>query len=116
MGARGVEERLFLSDVEAGSDAAVVARVDEIEPLLECFHRAPQKSDLRIELAQGEIIGGKLRGENQANAFEVGGVGLIGGLRGFNGAAALADEIHFVAHREGEHIAVLRNGARERNA
>jgi len=42
---------------------------------------------------QREIVGGEFRVENEANAFEVGGVGLIGGLRGFDGAAALADEI-----------------------
>jgi len=92
-----------------------VARVDEIESLLKSFHGAPQKSDLRIELAQREIVGGEFRVENEANAFEVGGVGLIGGLRGFDGAAALADEIHFVAHREGENIIVLRYRTREWN-
>src|SRR5208283_99727 len=102
LSARSVEERLFLSDVEAGGDATSVTRVDEIQPLLECFHGTPQKSDLRIQLAQGEIVGGEFRGENQANAFEVSGVGLIGGLRRFDGAAALADKIHFIAHRKGE--------------
>ena len=111
--ARGVEERFFLSDVQAGSDAAFVARVDEIEPLLECFHGAPEKSDLRIELAQGEIVGGEFRGKDEANILEIGGVGLKRGLCRFNGTAALADEVHFVAHREGQPIIVLRDGSRK---
>ena len=106
---RRVEERFFLSDVEPGRNATSVARFHQIQALLQGLHGAVQNRDFRVQLPQGEVVGGEFRGQHQADIFEIGGVGLIGGLRGFDGAAALAEEVHFIAHGKGKVVVTLRD-------
>ena len=91
--ARSVEQRFFLRDVEAGSNATVVAGIDEVEAPLQSIDGAAQDADFGIELAQIEIVAGDLRRDQQADVLEVGGVGLIRGFGGFDAAAALAENI-----------------------
>ena len=93
------QQGFLLRDIEAGSDAAFVARIDEVQTFPQRFHRAIV-SRVRIELAESEIVGRKFGGDNEANVFEIGGGGLIGSLCGFDGAAALAEQVHFVADRK----------------
>ena len=115
MCARGVEERFFLSDFEARSDATVVARIHKFKALLEGVNGAAEKSDLSIELTKGEIISGEFRDQDEAHILEIGGVGLKGGLRGFKSSAALAEKVDFVTHREGERVTVLCDRAGQRS-
>ena len=68
---------------------------------------AAKDADFGIELAEIEIVAGELRGDEQADVFKVGGVGLIGGFGGFDAAAASAKMIDLVADREGNLEGVL---------
>ena len=56
--ARGVEERFFLGDIEAGGDAAGVARLHEPEAFVERGNGAIEDANLRVELAEREIVTG----------------------------------------------------------
>ncbi len=98
--ARGVEERFLLRDVKTRCDTAFVAGVHQLKTFGKRVHRAPKNADLRIHLAQREIIAGKFGGDDEARVFEVGRSGLIGPLRGFDGAATAAEEVDFVADGE----------------
>ena len=112
--ARGVEQRFFLRDIEAGCDAAVMAGIDEVEAFLQSIDGAAQDADFGVELAEIEIVARDLRRDEQADVLQVGGVGLIRGFGGFDAAAALAENIELVVDRERNLKCVLLIGS-ERN-
>ena len=81
--------------------------IDEVEAFGNGIDGAGEQTDLGVELARGKIVGGNFRSDDQANIFQIGGAGLIAGLRGFDAAAAGADEIDFIADSEGNREIVL---------
>ena len=109
--ARGVEKRFFLGDVEAGGDAAFVARVYKFKALGERVHCPAEYSNLGVHLAQREIIASKFGGDDKARVFKIGAAGLIGSLRGFDGAATAAEKVDFVAYGKGQGEGGLADGA-----
>ena len=100
LGARGVEQRFFLRDVKTRGDTAFVAGVHQLKTFGKRVHCTAKNADLRIHLAQREIIAREFGGDDEARVFEVGRSGLIGPLRGFDRAATAAEEVDFVAHGE----------------
>src|SRR5579859_230895 len=110
--ARGVEESLFLRDVETGSDSAGVARVDELEAFGQRVNRAAKNADFGVHLSQGKVVAGEFGGDDETRVFKASPGGLVGGLRGFDGMTAAAKEIRFVTDGEGKH----EGGLRERSA
>ena len=73
---RGIQQRFFLGHVQARGHSALVPRVDQIQPLLQCVHRAQQQCDFRVQLAQAEIIRRQFRGQDQAHVLKVRRIGL----------------------------------------
>ena len=71
-------------------------------------HSAVEDADFGVLLAQRKKVACQFRGNHQADIFQVRGAGLVRGLRGFDAAAALAEEIHFVIHGKGNRVGVFR--------
>src|SRR5579859_54183 len=105
---RSVEKGLFLRDIEAGSYAAFVARVHQLQALLQRLDGTIQNAQLGVELANGEVIPCKLRSDDQAHIFQIRGARLIASLRSLDAAAAPAKEVDFIAGSERQNEIVLR--------
>src|SRR5579884_635535 len=106
----GVQERFFLSDVEAGGEAAFVAGIDEIQALFERSDGALEDADFGVELAEREVIARQFGGDDQLDVFKIGSARLVSRLSRFNAAAATAEKIGFVADRKGQSECILRGG------
>src|SRR5437899_735749 len=86
LGARRVEQRLLLRDVEPGRGAEVVASANELERAQLQRQRARDDVDLDVGRAQVEVRGREIGAEQQARVLQVGG-GLLGArARTFDGA------------------------------
>ena len=111
LGARRIEKRFFLSDIETGGDTASVASLHETKPLIERSDGAIEDANLGVKLSERKIVTGELGSDEKADILEIRCGGLVGSLRGFDAAAAGTEEIGFVANGEGDGEGVLRGGA-----
>src|SRR5216684_8250869 len=106
---RGIQQRFFFRNVQPGSHAAFVAGVHQLQTFLQRLDGAVQNCELAIELAKSEIIASKLRGDYQANVFEISRACLVRRLRRFNAAPPPPKQIDFVPDRERQDDIVLRD-------
>ena len=65
LGARSVEQRLLLSYVQAGGNAALLPVFDELQAFFERGDAAVQHGDLRIQLAQREVVRAHFRRDGE---------------------------------------------------
>src|SRR5579862_2887485 len=109
--ARSVEKSLFLRNIETGSNAAFVTRIDKLKAFLQSVNCAAEDANFGVELAQREVVGSQFGSDKEANTFQIGSACLIRSLRGFDAAPTAAKEIDLVIYGEWNAIAVLRNGS-----
>src|SRR5579864_1308928 len=107
-----VEHRLLLGNVKAGSRAAGVAVVDDLQSLLFEINGFGDHRHFSVEFAQLKKIAGQLRTHGQADVLQIRGRRLIRSIRGLNAPAHASEQINLIIQIEWNLVIALSNGSK----
>ena len=111
LGAHGFKLRLGLGHVHRGGHAAGKAPLGQVELPFQVGDRVREQLDLRIEAAQGKVVGSHLGVERETHVGCIGGAGLRVLARLLHGAADAAPEIRLPTGLTGDHEIAVGGGA-----